>query len=496
MEPPRVTLLTVVTSLLSVAILLTPAHAQGWPEIFDPLQVLTLNLEMNPLDWATIQNDETFDIEVPANFWADGEEPILVSVRRKSADPLTEAEGFLKVSLKIDINEYVSGQTWHDLKKVSLENGDDQDVVSEGLAWHLHRLASGVEGYGYPAGHGCWVTLYINGIYTGVYVSVEQRDEQFLRNRDLYVSGETWLYKLGDIGEAELKVGEGDSPTYEALCYSPFRSDGSACETPGPATLAAELPLLVNMQGMLTLAAVNAFATNPDALFTHGKNVFFADFLGGRTRMYFPWDLDSVIRDSGSSIYPSGSAYAEVLLGVPEFHDLFTQIMNNLLCGPLAAGDLVTFLDDVEGLLAEALENDPNNQIGEDETVAEHFDELRSWVTARVEHAFSELNIPTSVRIPESMSGMSLYQPRPNPSCTTTRIDWAMRDEGHVRLRIFDTMGRLVTTLVDEEKRPGEYSVAWRGLDRNGHVVPAGVYFARLHAGPWFSVREIIRPER
>ncbi len=40
----------------------------------------------------------------------------------------------------MDINEYVDGQTWHDLKKLSLENGDDQDVVTEGLSWYVHRL--------------------------------------------------------------------------------------------------------------------------------------------------------------------------------------------------------------------------------------------------------------------------------------------------------------------------------------------------------------------
>ena len=37
--------------------------------------------------------------------------------------PLTEAPGFTKVSLKLDINEYVIGQSWHGLRKLSLENG-------------------------------------------------------------------------------------------------------------------------------------------------------------------------------------------------------------------------------------------------------------------------------------------------------------------------------------------------------------------------------------
>ena len=133
------------------AFVLTPVavtQAQGWPEVFDPLQLLALHLEMDNADWQTVQNDDSYSIEVPAMFWADGEDPILVAVRRKSADPLNSGGGFIKVSLKIDINEFVPGQMWHELRKLSLENGEDEDVVSEGLSWNLHRFAGGPEGYG------------------------------------------------------------------------------------------------------------------------------------------------------------------------------------------------------------------------------------------------------------------------------------------------------------------------------------------------------------
>src|SRR5262245_19027838 len=81
--------------------------AQGWPAVFDPLQLASLNLQMDPLDWETIQNDPTFEIEVPATFWADGETPIHVSVRRESAVPLQNGTPFSKVALKIDFDEFV-----------------------------------------------------------------------------------------------------------------------------------------------------------------------------------------------------------------------------------------------------------------------------------------------------------------------------------------------------------------------------------------------------
>ena len=152
--------LVILSAISGAAIVFTgAAHAQEWPAVYDPFQILTLNLELNPVDWQTVLNDETYDIEVPVWFWTGSEEPIYVSVRRKSGDPISTGGGAPKVSLKIDINEYIEGQKWRSLTKLSLENGDDSDIVREGLAWNVHRLASCEEGYGYEAGFASWMRV-------------------------------------------------------------------------------------------------------------------------------------------------------------------------------------------------------------------------------------------------------------------------------------------------------------------------------------------------
>src|SRR5688572_4127517 len=113
-----------VKSILRVSVLLTifliaapGALAQAWPDVFNPFQILTLNLELSQQDWDTIRFDTTNEIEVPAMFWADGESPILVSVRRKSSRALPSEADPIKVGLKIDINELVDGQKWRSLTK-------------------------------------------------------------------------------------------------------------------------------------------------------------------------------------------------------------------------------------------------------------------------------------------------------------------------------------------------------------------------------------------
>jgi hypothetical protein len=115
------------------------AEVPDWPDLYDPFTLYTLNVEtVDPADFDLIRNDTTYDIEVPAWFWAENEEPILVSIRRKSASALpNELDPNKKVSFKIDINEYhdtdgvdicagVPGITegcvskWKEIKKLSL----------------------------------------------------------------------------------------------------------------------------------------------------------------------------------------------------------------------------------------------------------------------------------------------------------------------------------------------------------------------------------------
>ena len=145
------------TALGLAALLPNPAAAQvlDWPLVFDPTVVHHLNLSTmapadttcvgpeDPTSWTAIQQDTTFLVELPALFWADGEEgsKLCVSLRQKSNTPLGDPLD-PKIALKIDFNQLVPGQRWHLLRKLSLENGDDKDPVSEGIAWQLQRLVA------------------------------------------------------------------------------------------------------------------------------------------------------------------------------------------------------------------------------------------------------------------------------------------------------------------------------------------------------------------
>lgn len=458
------------------------AQAQDWPEIFDPLVLRTLNLEMDDADWQTIQNDETFEIEVPTLLWLDGEAPILVSIRRKSADALTNAPGYKKVSYKIDINELVPGQNWHGLRAVSLDNGDDENVVSEGLAWYLHRVASGPIGYGYDAGRASWVRLVINGVDTGVYVNAEQRDKRFLENRGLWIEDETWLYEVEDLQGFEMdEGGPGDSPTFITLCYAPFASP-ALCPTPNAEELAADLPALVNMQGLLTMAAVDAFSANPDAIFSHCKNFYFVDYLSGAPRLHLPWDLDSALGGGGVNrdVYAPDCAYSQILLAVPQFHAQYTQILKDLICGPFNEAALHAFLDALEPVLSDALASDPNNQLG-DASVTEFFAARKAWLSQRLLVVAAQVGAEpcaTTAVATTAAPGLALAL-RSNPARDRLAVAFSLPDASPARLELFDISGRRITELEVGALGAGSHVVTLA----EGRGLASGIYLVRLSHG-------------
>ena len=70
----------------------------------------------------------------------------------------------------------------------------------------------------------------------------------------------------------------------------------------------------------------------------------------------------------------------------------------------------------------------------------------------------------------------------PNPFNTATTIRFNVVEAGHVTLRVYDTMGRLVNTLADQYFEAGEYERTWDARLINGANAPSGVYFYTLES--------------
>ncbi|MCO6472904.1 MAG: T9SS type A sorting domain-containing protein [Melioribacteraceae bacterium] len=72
-------------------------------------------------------------------------------------------------------------------------------------------------------------------------------------------------------------------------------------------------------------------------------------------------------------------------------------------------------------------------------------------------------------------SELSLFQNYPNPFNPVTIIEYELPTEGIVTLKIYDLLGKEISTLVNGHKNPGRYSVEF-----NAENLPSGIYFYRL----------------
>ena len=87
-------------------------------------------------------------------------------------------------------------------------------------------------------------------------------------------------------------------------------------------------------------------------------------------------------------------------------------------------------------------------------------------------------------QIPENIS---LSQNYPNPFNPTTAIEYSIPQAGSVTIRIYDILGREVTTLVKEEKQRGNHIVKF-----NASGLSSGIYFYRLQADSYILTKKMI----
>jgi subtilisin family serine protease len=84
-------------------------------------------------------------------------------------------------------------------------------------------------------------------------------------------------------------------------------------------------------------------------------------------------------------------------------------------------------------------------------------------------------------------ASFALYQNYPNPFNANTQIQYALNQNGHTRLEVYNLLGQRVATLVDEFQEAGYHSVNWDTRD-----AASGVYLYRLFSGVNLETRKMV----
>ncbi len=76
----------------------------------------------------------------------------------------------------------------------------------------------------------------------------------------------------------------------------------------------------------------------------------------------------------------------------------------------------------------------------------------------------------------------SLSSNYPNPFNPQTNVKYELAENSVVTIKVFNILGKEITTLVEKEQTPGSYQISWEAKDNEGRLLPSGVYLIRLSA--------------
>ena len=167
------------------------AAAQTTDDLFNAQTLQRIDLELHSSDWLKLKENFLTNAYYPADLVWNGQTVRNVGIRsrgRGSRNPH-------KPGLKVDFDEYSTGQRFLGLKSLVLDNlTQDPSGIHEAVTMRfLARL-------GIPAPREAHVRLYVRGEYIGLYAVVEAIDKDMLARVYGAIGEDTqndgWLYEF------------------------------------------------------------------------------------------------------------------------------------------------------------------------------------------------------------------------------------------------------------------------------------------------------------
>jgi photosystem II stability/assembly factor-like uncharacterized protein len=96
---------------------------------------------------------------------------------------------------------------------------------------------------------------------------------------------------------------------------------------------------------------------------------------------------------------------------------------------------------------------------------------------------------PVPVELPNSMVPVKymLEQNYPNPFNPSTTIEYSIPESGNVKLKVYNSLGEEVATLVNDYKEAGNYKINFDAAD-----LSCGIYYYRLTSNSFNKIRKMV----
>jgi spore coat protein CotH len=366
--------------------------------MFDPDHVLQIEITIDETDWDALRTQARTlemiaeytcnDMPVPSPFTyfhadvtVDGDPVRNVGVRKKCFLGSCDEE---KPALKVKFNEYVSGQTYSGMTRLTLNNArQDPSFVKQCLGYDLFRAA------GVPASRCNFAHVWVNGEDRGVYVHVESIKSDFLGRHFTATTGNLYEGALSDFrpgfsGTFECKV-DGcahDRSDLEAVVTALEADDDHLLEALDP---------ILDVDAFYTFWAMEVIIGHWDGYAGNTNNFYFYRDPGPDRFRFIPWGIDGILMhrdddpDALVSVMASG-LLARRLYMSPETQADYVARLRALLDDPWDRDALLAEIDAMEDRIR------PHATDAELEHLTGHLDLVRSFVRNQKDAILEELD--------------------------------------------------------------------------------------------------------
>jgi hypothetical protein len=379
---PRKVLFSILLSLWIVGVGQAALVPASHP-LFDGDAVHEIHLTFEQADWwdQLKYNFEHYDDPplIAAAFDWEATHFDSIGVRFKGNSSYGHVDG-LKKSFKLDLDEYWPAQELEGLDKLNLNNVFmDPTFVRERAGYEI------CDALGLPTCRTNFAALYINGDYWGLYVLLEQVDQEFIESRfGESENGNLWKGErkgtfdyLGPSEDPykdqfELKTNEEVDDWSDLIEATDLLNNTSMAELPD------SLHNIMDVNSALMMHVADIFTVNLDSYSGRCANYYaYHRDLDDRF-VFLKWDLNmcwgtfnlvynySISQREDLDIFwinplPGESRpLAELLFDVPEYADIYLGHVRRLMAGAAEPDRLIARMEEMRDLIRPWVYSDPN----------------------------------------------------------------------------------------------------------------------------------------
>ena len=320
-----------ISLVLGSVMLVSPAQAASTlktTDIYNPLKVLRVDLQLPQQTVDALNNRSTYKIYAPgtATLSVDGRSSgvLDMDIRLKGSTSISKLNE--TPSFKIKFFKGAAGNGYLGLRRLTLNA-----LTQDGSKIHEYGAYALFNAMGVPASKTGWARVYVNGVDRGLYLNVEQPDENFAAKRFKDITQH--IYE--GVAPKDFKVGNDDGDNLTGAFPADYgwkvtanKNDLTklitAVNQKDPATWYKSLDTVMDRASLIKLMAVENFLGHWDGYTGPNVNNY---FIRSNTRGKFtmiPWGLDQTFGENRKTTAP-GDTFRSPLLSPTSTHPWLTK---------------------------------------------------------------------------------------------------------------------------------------------------------------------------